>query len=267
MSKIHHPAIKELGLDLLVMPRWKVYWTILEPIIFFILYIIFAYYGKIIPAILSVIVMSYFTYGSTSHDLVHRNLKLNRTINDILLSFIEMISIRSGTAYRIAHLNHHKKYPHDDDVEGKAASMSLFGSLLEGLFFQHRIVRWALKNGSNKERRMIIYELTFIAFILLGGILLIPISIFPILYILLSIMGSWIIPFATSYLVHTPEGTNELLQTKLFRGKFYSIISLEHLYHLEHHLYPMVPHKNWKELARRLDPYFEKMNIKPNRIP
>jgi beta-carotene hydroxylase len=77
------------------------------------------------------------------------------------------------------------------------------------------------------------------------------------------IAGSWIIPFITSYLVHTPEGVNELEQTKLFRGKFFSIISFEHLYHLEHHLYPMVPHKNWPALARRLDPYFKKQKIKP----
>ncbi|MBK6372752.1 MAG: fatty acid desaturase [Saprospiraceae bacterium] len=109
-------------------------------------------------------------------------------------------------------------------------------------------------------------ELGIIILIILGEIFFIQISIFLILYILLSIMGSWIIPFFTSYLVHAPEGSNELLQTRLFRGKFYSIISLEHLYHLEHHLYPMVPHKNWKELARRLDPYFERMQIKANRI-
>ncbi len=266
MSKISHPTIKELGLDLLVITRWKLYWTILEPIIFFVLYIICAFYNAIIPAILSVIVMSYFTYGSTSHDLVHRNLKLNRKLNDILLSFIEVISIRSGTAYRIAHLNHHKLYPHEDDVEGKASSMSFLGSLSEGLVFQYKIIIWSLNNGSKKDKRMIVVELTIIALIILVGAFLIPISIFPLLYIILSIMGSWIIPFATSYLVHTPEGTNELLQTKLFRGKFYSIISLEHLYHLEHHLYPMVPHKNWKELARRLDPYFERMQIKANRI-
>lgn len=63
-------------------------------------------------------------------------------------------------------------------------------------------------------------ELGIIILIILGEIFFIQISIFLILYILLSIMGSWIIPFFTSYLVHTPEGSNELLQTRLFRGNF-----------------------------------------------
>jgi beta-carotene hydroxylase len=80
------------------------------------------------------------------------------------------------------------------------------------------------------------------------------------------IMGSWIIPLITSYIPHDPHGENELSQTRLFRGKIVSIIALEHLYHLEHHLYPSVPHHNWPELARTLDPFFEEAGVKPIRI-
>jgi beta-carotene hydroxylase len=80
------------------------------------------------------------------------------------------------------------------------------------------------------------------------------------------ISGSWIIPLVTSYAVHTPHGSNELQQTRLFRGKFFSIIAFDHLYHLEHHLYPMVPHKNWPKLAERLDDYFKKQGVKPMEI-
>jgi fatty acid desaturase len=35
----------------------------------------------------------------------------------------------------------------------------------------------------------------------------------------------------------------------------------DHLYHLEHHLYPMVPHKNWPKLAARLDGYFKREGV------
>ena len=35
------------------------------------------------------------------------------------------------------------------------------------------------------------------------------------------------------------------------------------LYHLEHHLYPAVPHHHWPALARRLDPYFDAAGIVP----
>ena len=57
-----------------------------------------------------------------------------------------------------------------------------------------------------------------------------------------------------------------LRQTRLFRGAFYSLVALDHLYHLEHHLYPQVPHQNWKRLARRLDPHFREAGIEPRRV-
>ena len=40
-----------------------------------------------------------------------------------------------------------------------------------------------------------------------------------------------------------------------------SLVAMQHLYHLEHHLYPMVPHHNWPKLARRLDPYFKSAGV------
>lgn len=54
-----------------------------------------------------------------------------------------------------------------------------------------------------------------------------------------------------------------LSQTRLFRGRVASLIAMEHLYHLEHHLYPAVPHHNWRKLADRLDPYFKAAGVRP----
>jgi beta-carotene hydroxylase len=55
-------------------------------------------------------------------------------------------------------------------------------------------------------------------------------------------------------------------QTRAFRGVVASIIALDHLYHLEHHLFPSVPHHNWPELARRLDPYLGRAGVRPIKI-
>ena len=55
---------------------------------------------------------------------------------------------------------------------------------------------------------------------------------------------------------------NPLQQTRAFRGVVASVLALEHLYHLEHHLYPAVPHHNWPMLAKRLEPYLEKAGVK-----
>ena len=70
-----------------------------------------------------------------------------------------------------------------------------------------------------------------------------------VIYAVLMIMGSWTIPLITSYLPHDPDGATELQQTRVFRGVVASLLALEHLYHLEHHLYPSVPHHHWPTLA------------------
>ncbi len=42
--------------------------------------------------------LSFLTYASTSHDLVHRNLKLPGWLNEALLSAVELLAFRSGHA-------------------------------------------------------------------------------------------------------------------------------------------------------------------------
>ena len=257
------PTINELGLDLLHLSHFQVFQTIAQPFIFFVLYFVCAFQGYWVLAVICTMAMSFTTYGSTSHDLVHRNLKLNPKVNDFLLSIIELISFRSGHAYRQSHLNHHQNFPSKEDIEGQAAGMSFFGSLLEGLVFQFKIYFWALKRSKGRQHHIILLEGVLIIILVVFGVWSLRYNDVFAVYIALIVGGSWIIPFTTSYLVHNPEGKDELHQTKLFRGKFYAIIAFEHLYHLEHHMYPMVPHKNWVKLAKRLDPYFERMKVKP----
>ena len=123
---------------------------------------------------------------------------------------------------------------------------------------------WALKNNKRKYRNRIIFEVCAVISIIISAILILPYTEVFLIYVILMIMGSWIIPLVTSYFVHNPFASHELLQTRLFRGRLYSLLSFEHLFHLEHHLYPMVPHKNWPVLAKRLDPFFKANKIKPD---
>lgn len=263
MSAPSKPSLNELGHDLLTLSSYQLFMTIAAPFFFFGLYFIFAFNDLWIPAVACTMALSFTSYGSTSHDLVHENLKLPKKLNAILLSIIEGICFRSGHAYKLSHLYHHKRYPHDDDVEGAAARMSFSRSLVEGLIFQPKIYHWAIKNHKTYS----LYPL-----VIAEGLILIAMITFCIaslqftpvffVYMCLMIAGSWIIPLATSYLVHDPHGDNELTQTRLFRGSFFSIIAFNHLFHLEHHLYPMVPHKNWPKLANRLDQYFQAQGLK-----
>jgi beta-carotene hydroxylase len=218
-------------------------------------------YLRIWPlAVLTLMYLSFVTYGSISHDLVHRTLGLSRRWNDFFLSAIELLAFRSGHAYRLAHLHHHARFPHDDDIEGAAAKMSLIRTLAEGMIFQTKIMIWAAKRHHREHPIVLVEIILALSWLCFCFATVRQTPIFAV-YAVLMIMGSWIIPLITSHVPHNPQGRSMLSQTRLFRGKVASIIAMEHLYHLEHHLYPMVPHHNWGKLARRLDPYFKEAGV------
>lgn len=259
------PKLKEIAPDLTRLSRFRRTLSLALPFLYVTLYFYFAALRWWPLAVLALMALSFVTYGSTSHDLVHRNLGLRKTTNDVLLSVIELLALRSGHAYRLAHLHHHARYPQRDDIEGAAARMSLMRTLLEGVIFQLKIWFWAVRQPKQQKAWIIIEGASCVLLISLAVALYSVTPIF-LVYVVLMIMGSWIIPLITSYIPHAPGGKDELSQTRLFRGRVASIIALEHLYHLEHHLYPAVPHQNWPRLAKRLDSFFEEADVKPIKI-
>jgi len=255
------PTISEIGEDLLRINLFQRIAALLIPFGCVAGYGYFAQKRLWIPAIACLVYLSFVTYGSISHDLVHRTLGLPRFLNETFLTLVELLAFRSGHAYRKSHLHHHARFPHDDDIEGSAAWMSLFRSLLEGVVFQYRSIKWTL-NLKSADRALVIGECVAILVALAICFGSFPVTPVLAVYASLMIAGSWIIPLVTSHVPHNPEGRGELQQTLRFRGRLLSILALEHLYHLEHHLYPMVPHHHWPTLARRLDPYFDQAGIK-----
>jgi beta-carotene hydroxylase len=210
-------------------------------------------------AAICAVLQAFFTYASVSHDLLHRTLRLPAWLNEVLLCAIEGMSFRSGHAFRVTHLHHHQKFPHEDDLEGAAARMSWRGALLDGMTAQYRLWWWALRHSRGGSRRWILFE--GIA-VLLGAAwcLTTPVGT---AYLAVTVAGSWVFPLMTSFMPHDAGGEDPLRQTRLFRGRVVAWLGLEHLYHLEHHLYPQVPHQRWPELAKRLDPYFAEQGLQP----
>lgn len=259
------PSLDELGRDLLTVPRWRKAASLIAPFVFVGLFFVLASQGEWIAAAACPVMLSFLTYGSISHDLVHRNLAIPRWLNELLLSAIEMTAFRSGHAYRVVHLNHHAHFPADDDLEGAASKMSFIGSLIEGLTLQPRLVLFALRRPG-PHRRWIVAECTIVGLMFIAAVAVFPTTPAPLVYAALMIGGSWIFPFITSWIPHDATGTTDLTQTKLFRGRVLAWAAMEHLYHLEHHLYPIVPHHKWPELAARLDPYFERAGIRPIKL-
>lgn len=259
------PSLEALGRDLLEVSGWRKACSLTLPFALAASFFAFGARGHWFAALACPVLLSFLTYASTSHDLVHRNLRLPGGLNEILLSGVELIAFRSGHAYRTVHLYHHAHFPALDDIEGSAAGMPWYRALLSGVTLQFRLWIFALRQPGS-HRRWVQIEVTLVVVFATGCLALLRLTPLPALYLGLMVAGSWIYPFMTAYLVHDPDGVGELAQTRLFRGRLLSLLALEHLYHLEHHLYPQVPHHNWPRLARRLDSYFESRGLSPVKL-
>ena len=259
------PSLGQLGSDLLSVSLARKLTTLALPFVAMGCYAVFAWLSWWPPAVVSVMALSFITYGSSSHDLVHRTLCLPRRFNDFMLSFIELFSLRSGTAYRLSHLHHHQHLLANDDIEGAAARFSLSATVASGPTMQIRLWWWAWTQHRSMRSRLLL-EAVGIAVLILMAVAACPWIASPLIYVVLVIAGSWVFPLITVYLPHDGHADTPLTQTRLFRGRLIQLIAFNHLYHLEHHLYPAVPHHHWKTLAIRLDPYFEQFGIKPYRF-
>ena len=254
------PTLAILGGDLLRLPRWRVAGSLASPFALFAGYFVFAFAGYWIPAVCCVVALSFVTFGSVSHDLVHRSLGLSRSWNEAFLTAIELLMLRSGRAYRLSHLHHHARYPHRDDIEGDAAHGSASAAILSGPTYFARLWLWAVREQPEHRSRL------FVEAIVAGGIAVAALAatrftIVPIIYVALVYGGTWAVPFVTSYVPHTPGGNGALNQSRRFRGVVARVVAFDHLYHLEHHLYPAVPHHRWRALAKRLDPHLDRAGV------
>ncbi|RYD36919.1 MAG: hypothetical protein EOP86_04730 [Verrucomicrobiaceae bacterium] len=139
------PSLDSLGLDLLETTVGERVWSLGLPFLTCAGFFAAAAAGWWELALGCAVLQSYFTYASVSHDLAHRTLRLPRWLNGILLSLIEGMSFRSGHAFRVTHLEHHRHFPDaEKDPEGAVAGMPWWRALLEGLIAQPRWWFWAL---------------------------------------------------------------------------------------------------------------------------
>jgi beta-carotene hydroxylase len=225
------PPISELGQDLLHVGLVRTWFSISLPFVCTASFFLFAQLKLWPLAILATAANTFFSYGSTSHDLVHGNLGIPRWLNQVLLSLVELIGLRSGHAYRAAHLYHHTRFPHDDDVEATAAHGSVLKALATGPGHQIKIWWWAMRHAKH-DRLWIAFEGLACGAIIVASAALFRITTAPLIYVICVVLGSWTFPLITAYLPHDPHGTSPLTQTRRFRGKLFSILFLQHLYHL-----------------------------------
>lgn len=257
------PTLEVLGKDLLQVTSFQRVWSILRPVFCVVAYFVCALHGWWIPAVLAVAGLMFITYVSTSHDLLHRTLGFSRRSNDLLLALTEMLVLRSGHAFRLTHLQHHRHFPHDEDVEGLVARWPWWRALFSGVGNQSRLFIWAWSRAGTVDRRWMIFEASWAIVVVVGSLMLMPETKVLLVYVGLVVTSSWLYPLATVWVPHRADGKDKLTQTHAVRGRWVPELFLQHTYHLEHHLYPAVPSYQWRELARRLDPFLRARGVKP----
>lgn len=255
------PTLNDLGYDLLETNDRQRLMALVRPFICVGLYALFAALGWWPLAVLAIALL-FISIVASAHDLAHRSIGLPGWLNEVMLSLIGMLVLESGHAYRITHLQHHRRFPHDDDPEGDPARMSFWRSLLEGPLFLFRLWAWAWQRTPEERGWLLLEAGWFVGFILVSLLLWQQIPAL-LIYTVLVVAGSWVYPVSTVHLPHNAHGENALFQTYTLRGRIIPRLFLELTYHLEHHLYPAVPSHNYSRLAQRLEPYLQQAGVEP----
>jgi beta-carotene hydroxylase len=240
----------------------------LRPFIGLAAYGVAAYLGWwwLTPVIVFLIFVAIVT---VTHDVVHGSLGLGPRQTEWALFCFGAILLESGHAYRLSHLQHHRRFPQPDDPEGDPARMSFWAAILHGVVFLPRLWWWAFRRarGQPAQRQWLLAEAGWALTVPVAGVLLWPWTPAVLVYAMLAIAGSWSYPLLTVHLPHHGYGDTPLTQTSSLRGRIVPALFLELTYHLEHHLYPAVPSHHLADLARRLDPFFHEAGVRPRRVP
>lgn len=258
------PTLADLGHDLLKTTPTQRFWAISRPFMCVAAYMVFAALGWWPLAVLSVMLL-FIAIVASAHDLVHQVLGLPRRVNEVFLCLIGLLVLESGHAYKVSHLQHHRRFPFEDDPEGDPARMGFWRAILEGPFFLFRLWVWAWRNAPH-ERQWLAFEAAWFFGFILAAILLWPVAPGLLVYAGLVIAGSWVYPLSTVHLPHNAQEENALFHTYTLRGRIVPALFLELTYHLEHHLYPGVPSHHYAELSRRLEPYLTSHGVKPIQV-
>ncbi len=262
------PPLHEIAPDLLRVDPLTRAWVLARPFLFLIGFLVVALLFNPFAGIPLLIALFIANVGA-AHDVVHNCLKLGTRSTHWLLGMYGMLVMNSGHSFRITHLSHHAMYPSKDDPEGAASFGSIWQSLLMGPMYVPKLWWWAMKRARKQpiERRWLIAEACIGGAIYLSSILLVPITLIPIIYVVVMTLGAWLYPLVTAYFPHHHTGDDELHQARTMHGRIVPWLLIGLNYHLEHHLYPRVPAHNLGALSKRLLPYLEAHEADVMQVP
>lgn len=185
-----------------------------------------------------------------AHDAYHASIGVPKKWLDTVMLALTATMLCSTHAIRHTHLVHHRQPLGEGDAEGGWARQPAWRALLLGPLFSIRTHAQALQTGSANTRRWVWAELGLIA-----GIWLLAATAEQtwLRYHVVAMMGSnALVGFFAVWSVHhgcEPDG----IFARTERRPWVNWLTVNLLYHVEHHLYPAVPANHLPELACRLD--------------
>jgi fatty acid desaturase len=216
------------------------------------------------------------------HEALHRNLFRRSTLDRWARFLFGIPAFFSGTAYMIAHLNHHRhtrtSLDQDEisnycrtDFQHKALFYALFGAGAAVYFF---IVPWkALSIARPADRRRILFEYTAMLGVYAGAIIS-GIASGHVAWLL----WYWLIPAQLATFLSNIRGIAEHLCTSrgsvvsrtrtTLSNPIVSFLMCNLNFHLEHHLFPGIPwynlpkaHVLLRDLYRDNDAHIERSYV------
>lgn len=233
-------------------------------------------YGMVegwMPIPLGMIINGLTIYGAFTplHDGTHRAVSRNPLVNDVISTASGQLLLPGFEVaiYRILHLAHHKWTGEHHDDPDEAATRSLAGFWLYGIFLEFYWGNWYLKRFSQWSTAQ--NARVFLGFCLMASWYAIWIaSPWTLRWLLIwwipQRIGAMLILYAFAYIQHPPgveQRQYPIRATGILRpNKWLGPLMLGQNAHLIHHLYPQIPwyrlEAGWRatqaELLRRAPP-------------
>jgi fatty acid desaturase len=206
------------------------------------------------------------------HEALHANL-FRQPVWDRWVGFVMAVpAFFSFTAYKVAHLNHHR-YTRTDKDQDELPNMCrnrqqyvalYYGWFVVGTFLYFFIVPWkALRIARSRDRSRICTEY-LLMFLMYGFVVWLAIRSGHSM----SLFWYWLFPAQVAIFLSNVRGLAEHLGTEgsgdaisrtrtVTSNKLVSFLMLNLNYHLEHHLFPAVPWYSLPKAHQMLKPIYQ----------
>ena len=194
-----------------------------------------------------------------AHEGVHGTIHKNTWINNFIGSVSGYLVLQSLAGYRVLHLKHHKYLNREGDpgllktyVSNKFLIAAMeWGYLVFGyIAFLSIIPYQGFKQGTKKDRLLIIKDLVFIILFLCSILFLLQPSWF---------IHGWLIPMAFVHFMMNIRGMSQHLMLEDHHDPYKGARTIKanpivefflcnENYHIEHHLFPSIPWYNLKKV-------------------